>query len=70
MVFLAFLSVYVFISLSTGRRVLKLGKADWTSRSTAIGRICLWFSLLFSKTAYEWYLTHFEGLKFTTDTRL
>jgi hypothetical protein len=28
------------ISLSTGRRVLKLGKAtDWTLRSTAIGRI-------------------------------
>jgi hypothetical protein len=39
-VFLAFLSVYVCISLSTGQRVLKLGKAtDWTSRSTVIGRI-------------------------------
>jgi hypothetical protein len=35
-----FLSAYVYISLSTGWRVLKLGKAtDWTPRSTAIGGI-------------------------------
>jgi hypothetical protein len=39
-VLVAFLSVYVYISLSTGWRVLKLGKAtEWTSRSTVIGRI-------------------------------
>jgi hypothetical protein len=40
LVFLAFLSVCVCISWSTGLRVLKLGSiTDWTSRSTAMRRV-------------------------------